>query len=389
MSAAPPVALLPNAVAEAATRILGDRIDPHTVQWLEDRRTVVAATRPDGSQVVIKWSRSRQVLFAEWAALAFITDLNLDPPLAPRLLGGDVDAVMIVMERLPPAASLAGLLLGSDRDSARRGLLGLARGLGRLHASTIGRTRAFELARAGLGPTPSVRYHLVRRFPGLLSRVDAWATTMGIARPSGLDDDLHRVWSAVARPGSFVSLVHGDPCPDNNRVYEDHVVLFDFQVAGIDHCLLDAAYLAVPFPSCWCIGRLDESDVGDATNVYREELSAALPEIGDDEVWLPALAEANAFWLLQVAIADFGPALEADDLWGTATLGQRLLDRCDRFAGLAGRAGVLPALADVAGQIDHALRERSPSISPLPDYPALTSPGTPSVATPDWWDPAP
>lgn len=57
----------------------------------------------------------------------------------------------------------------------------------------------------------------------------------------------------MIRPGPFLSLIHGDPCPDNNRIYGDNAVLLDFQVAAVDHCLIDAAIFTAPFPNCWCV----------------------------------------------------------------------------------------------------------------------------------------
>lgn len=150
-----PTGGIPAMVVEAAESILGHPIRRCDVELLEDRRTVAAVGRPDGSQVVVKWSEWHQVLFAEWSALAMVNDLDLDPPVAPRLLGGDTTAGVIVMERLLPGPSLATLLLGADKEAARRGLVALGGTLGRLHAGTIGRSREFELRRSSLGPTQS------------------------------------------------------------------------------------------------------------------------------------------------------------------------------------------------------------------------------------------
>lgn len=142
---------LPPSVLAAVQGILDHPVEAASVEQLEGRTTVVAMRRPDGSEVVIKWTAWRQVLFAEWAALALIGNLGLDPPLAPRLLGGSVDAAVIVMERLPRGPSLAGLLLGTDGNAAERGMVAVGRALGRLHAATLARPWAFEVARAALG----------------------------------------------------------------------------------------------------------------------------------------------------------------------------------------------------------------------------------------------
>jgi hypothetical protein len=308
---------------------------------------------------------------------------------APRLLGGDVATATIVMERLPPGPSLAGLLLGADADAARRGLVGLARAMGRMHGASLGRAHDFELRRTGLSPSPSVRHHVVRRLPGLLRRFDGWTAKVGIATPSGVADDLERVRMAMIRPGPFLALVHGDACPDNNRIYGDRAVLLDFQVAALDHCLLDGAYFTAPFPTCWCVARLDPADGGAAQAAYREELARWLPEMSDDGVWLPALAEATACWFLLRAISGLESELREDEQWGTGSMAQRLVLRSAVFADLARCAGVLSALADVADQVVALVQKRWPELEPLPAYPALARAGQPVVVRPDWWVPAP
>ena len=380
---------IPPSVVAAVQRLLDHAVDPAAVERLEGRSTVVAVRRPDGSEVVIKWSAWHQVLFAEWTALALIGDLGLDPPLAPRLLGGDVDAAVIVMERLPRGPSLAGLLLGTDREAAKRGLVAVGRALGRLHSATIGRSAEYEVRRAALGPTKSVRYHVVRRLPELLARVDRWIEQGSFLRPKGLDDDLQRVRQAMIRPGPFLAVVHGDACPDNNRIYGDTAVLLDFQVAAIDHCLLDGAYFTVPFPTCWCVGQLDGSVGQAATDAYRQELAAGLPQVNDDNFWMSSLAEATACWFLLRGIPGLRPALAADELWGTATMAQRLIQRSSCFAILARQASVLPALADLAEQLSEAVRGRWPALGPTPAYPAFARRGQAVAATPAWWNPAP
>ncbi len=102
------------------------------------------------------------------------------------------------------------------------------------------------------------------------------------------EDDLERVRHAIIRPGPFPSLIHGDLCPDNNRIYGDNAVLWTSKWQGSTHCLIDAAFFTVPFPTCWCVAALDVADAEPALNAYREELSKGLPQVCDDTVWLPA-----------------------------------------------------------------------------------------------------
>lgn len=112
-----------------------------------------------------------------------------------------------------------------------------------------------------------------------------------------------------------------------------------------------------------------------ATDVYRQELAAGLPQVNEDSFWMPALAEASAFWFLMQGVSDLGPALEADELWGTATMAQRLVQRSSRFAVLAREAGILPALADVAEQSSEVVRARWLDWATCPPTRRLPGPG--------------
>jgi hypothetical protein len=52
---------------------------------------------------------------------------------------------------------------------------------------------------------------------------------------------------------------------------------FDFEFAGFRHALLDAAYLHLPFPTCWCVARLPDGLPDALETVYRQELAPAVP----------------------------------------------------------------------------------------------------------------
>ena len=87
--------------------------------------------------------------------------------------------------------------------------------------------------------------------PDLLPRLDVIPSASALAEIRHLQDGFggdDRCWA----------LTPGDTCPDNNVLTEAGVVLFDFEAAAIRHLAWDAAYLRVPWPSCWCAWRLPE-----------------------------------------------------------------------------------------------------------------------------------
>ncbi len=79
-------------------------------------------------------------------------------PVAPRLLGADADADILLMEDLGLGPSLAGSLLAGDRSRVRADLVSYAEALGAMHAWSMGRPRDPRLGtRPGRAPWPGAR----------------------------------------------------------------------------------------------------------------------------------------------------------------------------------------------------------------------------------------
>jgi hypothetical protein len=116
---------------------------------------------------------------------------------------------------------------------------------------------------------------------------------------------------------------------------------------------------------------------------YRGCLQDAGIELGPD--WDAATAAAMAAFLVAR-----GPmltrALDEDRPWGTTTMRPRLLTWLRTFTETAGRAGVLPGLADLAAALHDQLSRRWPGLV-IPEYPALAQPGAAALPLPDGWPP--
>jgi len=119
MSATDPVlSAAEHAVAES---ILSDAwnepVEVATAEMVWTRRHVVRLVAHDGRSAILKRLHRGDVFGVELASLEFLG--GMPDPVAPRLLGADVTAGILIMEELPPGRSLAHSLLGSDRDGAR------------------------------------------------------------------------------------------------------------------------------------------------------------------------------------------------------------------------------------------------------------------------------
>jgi Ser/Thr protein kinase RdoA (MazF antagonist) len=315
----------------------------------------------------------------ELAALEYLNAMAV--PVAPRLVGADARAGLLLMEDLGPGASLAGALLGTDSGQARAGLVSYAEALGSMHAWSMARPGELAGPQSRYAPETSLRPAWLgaveRGRDAFLSAVAA----LGLAA-DGVGPEIDEL-ALILNGTGYVGLVHGDACPDNVRFLADGGRIFDFETSGWGPIVLDAAYLLAPFPSCWCFAPLPAEAAAPALDAYRGVLRAAGTDLGPD--WDAAMAAAVATWIVAR-----GPmitrVLTEDRPWGTTTLRPRLLTWLASFIDAAGRAGVLPRLRALAGALREQLSSRWPD-TVIAGYPALARPASARVEVPEWWDP--
>lgn len=310
----------------------------------------------------------------EAASCQLLTAVQPAEPVGPELITHDPQARLLVMEDLGRAATLAEKLLGNDPRAAEGGLLAWARSLGRLHAVTAGREADFGalMRRLGLRTwhdpiAPDTRQALAE-LPALLLAelgVDTPAVTATRAR------------STVRLLGSrgFRAFSPSDLCPDNNLVTNHGVRFLDFEWGCIRDVTLDVAYLRVPFPSCWCVFRLPPGMADAMLAAWRAEIVDVWPALGDDEVLLPRLLDAQLLWTWLSTWWLMPRGQEADRPVGqhagiSPRRGAALVDRWERLA--ADCQASEPALAEHSGAVAAALRQRFDVPDPaLPPFPAF------------------
>ena len=306
--------------------------------------------------------------FNDWSGAEILTEAGAS--LAPRFFGGDRALGFILLEDLGPGESLAELLRGSDPAAAREGLLALARVLGRMHAATAGKTEEYVALRSRLGPTErrpvsSVREDW-RRAREVVSRFE-------VPVSAHEDAELESVVAELSDPGPFLAFTHGDPCPDNNRWENGEMRLLDFEFGQLRHALTDGAYGRIPFPTCWCIGRLPAELPAQMETVYRAELVAGVPEAADDGRFNAALVAACASWTIGTMLWHLERALEQDHQWGLATLRQRIVFRLEELAATTAEFNRLPALGAACAALAERLRAEWGPEAEIPIYPAFAT----------------
>ena len=334
-----------------------------------DRSHVVRLHLATGRSVVMKKRAGKDTFGAELGALEYLN--GMPEQVAPRLLGADADAGILLMEDLDPGPSLADSLLTGDRSRVRADLVSYAEALGSMHAWSMGRPRD---PRLGTPPWPDAVARGKDAFLGA-------AVSLGLAAvAAGTEIDQ---LSLLLNETDYHGLVHGDPCPDNVRFLDGRCRIFDFEHSGWGAVALDASYLLAPFPSCWCFGRLPASVAAPAMSAYRGRLEAAGIDPGPS--WDVAMTAALGAWIVAWGDA-IAKVLEEDGEWGTTTMRPRLLAWLRSFTSAAGRSGVLPGLRVLAGGLHERLSARWPE-AVIADYPALARPGSAQVQVPDFWQP--
>jgi len=364
---------------QAAEALLADAWgEPVTVRAAEpvlDRTHVFRLRVTTDRSVIIKKRVDGQDegYGAEVAALEYLN--GMPEPVAPRLLGADADAGIMVMEDLGPGASLADSLLTGDPSRVRADLVSYAQALGAMHAWSMSRPPS---SRPRGVSTPAWLGAVTRGKAEFLGA----AAALGLAS-DGAATDIDEL-SLILNGPRYHGLVHGDACPDNERIAGGRCLIFDFEHSGWGSVALDASYLLAPFPSCWCFGRLPAEVATPAMSAYRACLQAAGIELGPS--WDACMAAALGAWVVARGGLITRVLEEDSDEWGTTTMRPRLLAWLRSFTSAAALAGVLPRLAGLCGEMHNRLAARWPQ-TVIADYPALARPGSARVTVPGWWQP--
>jgi hypothetical protein len=165
-----------------------------------------------------------------------------------------------------------------------------------------------------------------------------------------------------------------DACPDNNVITSKGVRFLDFEGGCWRDVLLDAGYLRVPFPSCWCSFTLPAGMTEAMVAAWRAEIRDVWPDLDDDEVLQAGLLDAQLFWVW-VSTWWFLPRAGQEDLPLTPEpLAPRrsvaLRSRWLQLAKDAARAGERDVV-EHAHEVVAALERRFGVREDLPAYPAF------------------
>lgn len=228
------------------------------------------------------------------------------PGQAPLLLAAAAEPPLVVLSDLGTGPSLADSLLGTGTDAAAAHLVRWAGALGDLHRRSAGLRSRFEaaLTRFGGASAPAA--------DSSVEMLDRAATMLAEQLPALEIAPSRDALDALRAPATVTdafALTPADACPDNNLEAGGSTTLLDFEGATFRHVAWDAAYLAVPWPSCWCSWRLDEQASARALKVWRDAVAPVFPAVRTSafEADLRAVrtrwALVSTAWFLERALA--------------------------------------------------------------------------------------
>ncbi|WP_147067811.1 hypothetical protein [Terrabacter aerolatus] len=333
------------------------------------RRTLVVRVLDGaGRSFVVKryvTDEGREAYAREASALAAMTGFAQ----TPTLVAESTDPRLVVMGDLGDGGHLADALLGDDADRAVTTLSGWASAVAGLH--TEGR-RVRDTFEAGVRSRSSEPVEL-DYLPGQLAEaVPAWArlaAALDVTAPAGVFDVLATVPDRFRVDAS--SLSAADMCPDNNLVRDAGLVLLDFEFALWRPIAWDAAYLRVPWPTCWCAWSLEAAAAELALGRWREAVAVEWPATlgADFDHDLDLATEAWAWlagsWCL-TGLVDEEPARV-----NPVKPMPRMPDPVLRFLRTAAAGRALPELAEMALRLSRAV-ETTYAAGDVPLAPAFS-----------------
>lgn len=201
----------------------------------------------------------------------------------------------------------------------------MMRHIGRMYASGPQSLAAYRGLRQRLDPTWTESQDIGFRLQPLDNLTEC-ADDLGLPLTPEVQAELKTLKRRLEQAGPWLVYGHGDPCPDNWLEVDGELQLIDFEFGGLQHALLDASYVHLPLPSCWCWSTLPPAVVRRLEKIYREEAARGISEVASDKLFYPALADAIVFWVLS-SFQWRKMIQEEDRPWGLSTLRTRILHR--------------------------------------------------------------
>ncbi len=310
----------------------------------------------------------------EFICLEFLSGINSLRNIVPQFISSDKEKVSFVMSDVGQGKQVNEILFEDSYESAQGTIKKLMISLAHIHGSTLNRQGQFDQICSSFNHRYIKDDGVEQSLHDYSLYLEKISKKLKIELSSNIENELKEILEVILDPSEFYGFVHWDPCPDNCKVVDGEMKIYDFERSAYANIFVDAAYLLMRFPSCWCVGDIPESLIESGNLVYRETLGSYLPAILDDIAYREQMAIACMFWFLRSTENQFEEALLADRKRGTATIRQRILIRAKVSSGLLSKTGKFENLSNFIHQVYVTLSEKwEIDTKQLDYYPALNS----------------
>jgi len=281
------------------------------------RNVVVRATLDTGDSIIVKAPTPAGLAGArERAALQVLGGLGV--PGVPRLLAAGDDPRLLLLEDLGPGPSVADRLLGDNPALAAGSIRRWAESVARMQGHSLTAGHQFGAALGDSEPLDTSAGYTLEAAKTLAELLPQ----LGVDPVTAALDEFVSTAQLGAGPHA---LTPGDACPDNNVERDGELALIDFEQAEYRHVAWEAAYLAVPWPTCWCSWRLPEEVTAAALTAWQEVLTPFLPPASVAGL-AEAVRRATVAWAMLTTAWQLPPAM-ADEAPASSKLGRLRPDR--------------------------------------------------------------
>ena len=319
----------------------------------------------------------------DWAGLEFLSEFKDSIFYAPKFYGGSKKHRFILIEDLGDShLSLVDSLMGDSLKDVRESLSRYMILMAKFHGYGNSHLQNYNKDLQKVNPGAPIWQD---GFESLFDKIMDILIKLGIDSNIELENEIKYVLNLAKDPGPFTALIHGDICPDN--VFDDPINnkmrLIDFEWSYSGNALLDAVYLKMAMPTCWCVKAFLENIIKEFDAIYRNELIKHIPAAANDELYYQHYTAAcayNLFWRISHIEGILEKELDVKDLefnnhpkWKSQYNLQRpkQLYRLQAFIDVATQHDTLKNIRVMAELILKKLRTTWKSVEPVDLYPAF------------------
>ena len=318
----------------------------------------------------------------DWSGLEFISSFDSENAIAPKFYGGSVGSMFILIEDLgADHLSLVDPLMSNDLQAAKSALNRYMKVMARFHGLGYQNIKNYNRMLKKIHPSAD-SWHDV---DDIAAKVKSLLGKLNIEFNSNLAAEMNYVFKLIKEPGPFTALTHGDICPDNlvDDPYNNKMKIIDFEWSYVGNAFLDAVYLRMYMPTCWCAMAFPGAVIEEMDEVYRKELGKFIPLAVDDKIYYEHYIGACAYTIFR-GLLDIETALEkerdgeewvgfAHPKWKAEynVSRQRMFLRLEEFIALAKKHDKFPYIRLMAETVLKELTLCWLDVKPLDLYPAF------------------